>query len=46
MKLPKNLSMTLLALWMILIGLGEFGVSIPYLGILALISGVLIFLGK
>lgn len=49
MRLPKNLGMTVLAIWLILVGLQAFvrlGNLGNYLDILALIAGVLILLGR
>ncbi len=49
MRLPKNLGMLVLAIWLILVGLRAF-VSLGNLGnfldILALVAGVLILLGR
>ncbi len=49
-KLPKNLGMLLLAVWLVLTGvLGLFNINFPgrevLLGLLAIAAGVLIFLG-
>ncbi len=49
-KLPKNIGMLLLAVWLILTGvLGLFSISFPardiLLELLAIAAGVLIFLG-
>jgi hypothetical protein len=53
MKLPKNLGMILLAVWLILFGLltaPALGVSFAHSGnvlaILAIVVGVLLFMGK
>ncbi|MDE3089318.1 MAG: hypothetical protein KGJ80_08020 [Chloroflexota bacterium] len=49
MKLPKNLGMLLLAIWLVLTGLsafisfGSLGVLIP---LLAIAAGVLLLLGR
>ncbi len=49
MKLPKNLGMLLLAIWLILVGITAF-ISLGSLGavtpILALAAGVLLLLGR
>lgn len=44
----RNLGMLLLAAWLIITGLGEFGLRLPGLimGILAIAAGVLILLGR
>ncbi len=49
-KLPKNIGMLLLAVWLVLTGvLGLFNINFPgrevLLGLLAITAGVLIFLG-
>lgn len=49
MKLPGNLGIILLAVYLILIGISTlFTVAIPgiILGILALVSGILLIIGK
>jgi hypothetical protein len=52
MKLPKNLGMTLLAAWLILFGIlsaplnVSFGHSQDLLGLLAIVTGVLLFMGR
>jgi len=51
MKLPKNLGMILLAVWLILSGLiSLLGLSIPYSGLIlaliAIVAGILLLLGK
>jgi hypothetical protein len=53
MKLPKNLGMTLLAVWLILFGIlmapaldFRFTHSGDVLAILAIVVGVLLFLGR
>ncbi len=53
MKMPKNLGMTLLAVWLVLFGLltapalsFSFAHSGDVLAILAIVVGVLLFLGK
>ncbi len=50
MKLPKNLGVLLLAIWLILIGLTGFGLSLgslrPLLDILAIAAGVLLLLRR
>lgn len=44
----RNVGFILLAVYLILVGLGVFGVAIPavVLGILAIASGIFILLGK
>lgn len=50
MKLPKNLGILLLAIWLILIGLTGFGLSLgglrPVLDILAIAAGILLLLRR
>ena len=51
MKLPKNLGMILLAIWLIIEGLeGVFGFSLGSLSIvvpiIALVAGILLLLGR
>ena len=53
MKMPKNLGMTLLAAWLVLFGLltaPALGINFTHSGnvlaILAIVVGVLLFLGK
>ena len=50
MKLPKNLGIVLLAIWLILVGLMGFGLSLgslkPISDILAIAAGVLLLLGR
>ena len=54
MKLPKNLGMLLLAVWLIAWGLtaGLFGVKISFsyssdlLALLAIVAGILLWLGR
>jgi hypothetical protein len=53
MNLPKNLGMTLLAVWLILFGLLtspfihlSFSHSLDILAVLAVVVGVLLLLGK
>ncbi len=50
MKLPNNLGMMLLAIWLIAMGLASFVPAIASLGVvlavLAIAAGVLILLGK
>lgn len=46
--LTRNIGMLLLAVWLILTGLGAVGVSIPgiFMAIIAIGAGVLILLGR
>lgn len=50
MRLTSSAGLLLLAIWLILNGLGAFGFSFPnegvLLSILAIIAGILILLGK
>lgn len=49
MKITSNIGMLLLAIYLILIGVSSlFGLAIPgiIMGILALVSGILILIGK
>lgn len=50
MKLPKNLGVLLLAIWLILFGLTGFGLNLgtlrPLLDILAIAAGVLLLLRR
>ena len=49
MNITKNLGMLLLALYLILVGIGtlfHFGIPVIVTGILALAAGVLILIGK
>jgi hypothetical protein len=51
MKLPKNLGMLLLAIWLILLGLVWLaGLSFVYrdviMGLIALVAGILLLIGK
>jgi uncharacterized membrane protein HdeD (DUF308 family) len=50
MKLPKNLSTLLLAVYLILAGLAALGVSFPFMGtiigVVALVAGVLYLLNR
>jgi hypothetical protein len=49
LNITKNLGMLVLAIWLILMGivqLGVFAVPAVLLGVLALIAGILILLGR
>lgn len=48
MRFTKNIGMLCLSAWLILTGLGAFGVSIPaiIMGILAIAAGVFILIGR
>jgi hypothetical protein len=50
MKLPKKLSIILLAVYLILAGLAAFGLNVSWLnyvmGALAIVAGVLFFIDK
>ncbi len=48
MAITSNLGMLLLAIYLILVGITSFGVPIPsmILGILAVVAGVLILIGR
>jgi hypothetical protein len=50
MKWPGKWSVLLLAVWLILMGLVQLGVSFPYsalvMGVLALVAGILVFLDR
>ena len=49
-RLTRSTGMLLLGIYLVLVGLGSFGLHFPYsgviLGLLALISGVLILIGR
>jgi len=48
MRFTKNIGMLCLSAWLILTGLGGFGVHIPeiIMGILAIAAGVFILIGR
>ena len=48
MRFTRNIGMLLLSIWLILTGLGAFGVSIPgvIMGILAIAAGIFILIGR
>lgn len=48
MRFTNNIGMIALAIYLILVGLGVFGLAIPsiILGILALVAGVFILIGR
>jgi hypothetical protein len=50
MKLPKNIATVLLAIYLILAGLGALGVGFPLMGVItgvcALLAGILLLVGR
>lgn len=48
MRFTRNIGFLLLSIWLILTGLGAFGVSIPgaIMGLLAIAAGIFILIGR
>ena len=48
MTITRNIGMLLLSIWLILTGLSAFGVGVgePIMGILALLAGIFILIGR